>query len=72
MEICAAIWSQYTLFFWYAAEPTVSMTVVLDGDAEHLEDVHADGGVLDSLLALENHVDGSREEANEGVAFAGG
>ena len=48
------------------------MAVVLDGNAEHLEDVHADGGVLDPLLALEDHVDGPREEADEGVAFAGG
>ena len=52
MDIWAAVSSQQTLFRSNRMGPTVSMTVVFDSNAEHFEDVHADGGVLDSLLAL--------------------
>jgi hypothetical protein len=45
------------------------MPVVLDSNAQHLEGVHPNARTLDALLALEDHVDGPGQQANEGIAL---
>ena len=45
------------------------MAMMLDSHAEHFEGMHADAGVLDPLLAFEDHVDRASEQTNERVAL---
>src|SRR6478609_3297150 len=49
---------------------TISMPVMLHSNAKDLEAVHSDGRCLDSLLALQNHVNWSGKETNKCISFA--
>lgn len=48
------------------------MAMVFYGYAQHFECVHSNCGVFGSLLALEDQVDRSSEEADKGIALGCG
>jgi hypothetical protein len=51
---------------------TIAMAMMLHCYTQHFEGMHPDSSILDSLLALQNHVYRSGEETDECVSFRSG
>lgn len=71
MDVCApkALVSGIFVRSADSATRTKSMTMVLNRNTKNLEGMHANSHALHSLFALENQVDGAREQSDKRVSI---
>ena len=51
---------------------TISMTVMFHRNTQDLEGMHSDRSALDSLLALQDHINRPSEETDKRISFRSG